>query len=341
VSPAQIVRAAGAGVQVVRRGKRRQSPAPRCRPSRLVATLAVIARRLTFAAAVTVVLVGVLACHPIRDPPVRSRPSAAAAAAEPDSIEVVWVGHATVLVRIADRWILTDPNFSERISWVVRRYVRPGVRLVDLPRLDWVLVSHAHPDHLDLPSLRQLPHGASLAVPPGVGQQLPRGLPFDHVDRLAAWDSVVREGVRVTAVPARHSNARWVLDGLWRRRAHTGFVVEYGPHVVYFAGDTGYDRELFREIGREFDIDVALVPVGPADRPGWVHRLRRHVHVSPSEALQIFEDVGAQWMVPVHFGTFFKRDAGELSAITDAIAAHERSNRVRMLQVGESETFYW
>ena len=288
-----------------------------------------------------VIAVLLAACHPIADAPVRSPPREATAHAG-DSVEVLWVGHSTVLVRLGDRWILTDPVFSEGIGGgLVRRYVRPGIDIDDLPPVDWVVISHAHADHLDVPSLERLGPGADLVVPPGLVNLLPRSLPVRDVHALDKWKSIERDGVRVTAVPARHANARWVVDGIWRRRAHAGFVVERGPHTLYFAGDTGYDAKLFREIGRRFDIDVALIPVGPADRAGWVHRLRRHVHVSPEEALRIFDDVGAQWMVPIHFGTFWKRDAGEQAAVEGAIAAHPRSEWVRLLKVGESATFRW
>jgi L-ascorbate metabolism protein UlaG (beta-lactamase superfamily) len=292
------------------------------------------------------VLVALAACHAVRDPPVRSHPRAGAGSMlDSNSIDVYWIGHATVLVRMGDRWILTDPNFSTRIGGLVRRYVRPGVAIDDLPDLDWVVVSHAHADHLDIPSLRKLPARAraraSLVIPPGVADLIPASVAFPRTFAVSKWRSVEADGVRVTAVPARHADARWVIDELWRHDAHTGYVIEYGALTVYFAGDTGYDRELFATIGERFDIDVALIPVGPANRPGWVHRLRRHVHVDPDEALAIFDDVGAQWMVPIHYGTFFKADAGERRAIRAAIDRHPRARAVRMLTIGDSTTFHW
>jgi L-ascorbate metabolism protein UlaG (beta-lactamase superfamily) len=251
----------------------------------------------------------------------------------PAGIDVVWIGHATALIRIEDRWFLTDPNFSDRVGLVYERYVEPGMQPDELPPLDAVLVSHAHMDHLDPPSLRRV-RAPLVVAPPDALRYVPDDAGFADRQPLDRWQSVARDGVTITAVPASHGAGRYYIDAAWAPNSYAGFVIEYRSHTVYFAGDTGYRPELFAEIGRRFDIDVALLPVGPADRPGWVHALREEVHAGPNDALRIFDEVGADWMVPIHFGTFFKRTAGERAAIAGAIHDHPRGDHVALLRIG-------
>lgn len=280
---------------------------------------------------------------PMAAPQRVARPAREPLTLDPDmhTIKVYWVGHATALIRLDDRWILTDPNFSDRIAVIERRRIAPGVSMKDLPPIDWVLISHAHVDHLDIPSLSRLGSAARLIVPPGVASYLPRALPFAFIMGLHTWRTVERDGVRITAVPARHSDGRFIVDSLWNRDAHTGYVIQYGPLTVFFAGDTGYHPRWFKEVARHFDIDVALIPVGPAARPGWFHALRKHVHASPAEAMAIFDDLDAQWMVPIHYGTFFKRSQAEFDDIVGAIRGHVLGHRVRMIPVGGTATFWY
>lgn len=280
------------------------------------------------------------ACGVGRSPrPAPAQSAAVVGKAATEGIDVVWIGHATALIRLDDRWILTDPNFSDRVGLVYERYVEPGLSIDQLPPLDAVIISHAHLDHLDVPSLRALPAPGLVVAPPHAMDYVPDDIDLGERAPLDAWASVERDGLRITAVPANHGSGRYYIDALWKPRSHAGFVIEYGAHTVYFAGDTGYQPEVARAIGRRFDIDVALIPVGPADRPGWVHTLRKSVHAGPLEALQIFDDTGAQWMVPIHYGTFFKRSLGEDGAIAAAIRDHDRGDRVRKLAIGGAARF--
>ena len=274
------------------------------------------------------------------DPAFRPSPAGELTARpDDDSLRVWWIGHATVLVKMGDRWILTDPVFSARLAFFVKRYVAPGIDLHGLPRIDWVLVSHAHADHLDPPSLRRLNPSANLVVPPGALPYLPADAPFAGFAALAPWQSVTQDGVTITAVPARHADGRWQLDGLWSRQAHTGYVIQHRGLTVYFAGDTAWDATIFKEIGRRFPgIDLALIPVGPATRPAVTRWFTDRVHVSPAEAMRVFEDVGARWMLPIHHGTFFRHGPGERRLIADAIEGSGRRDRVLMLQIGQAAT---
>lgn len=275
----------------------------------------------------------------MRAPAFRPNPVAEDAARPhvPGEITAIWIGHATVLVKLDDRWVITDPIFSARLGGVVKRYVAPGIDLAGMPRLSWVLISHAHTDHLDIPSLRRLDATAELAVPPGVLAYLPDSLPFAEVAPLARWRSVEKDGVRVTAVPAKHVNGRWFFDEMWSRQANTGWIVEHHGLTVYFAGDTAYDAGMFREIRRRFPhIDLALIPVGPAGESHMSRWFSKRWHVDPEQAMRAFEDLGARWMIPIHHGTFYQTGANEDRAITRAIMKHDLLDRVLFLRIGET-----
>lgn len=273
--------------------------------------------------------------HATRPAPYTPDPVAGDAATPHGSIEAYFVGHATVLLKVDDRWIMTDPVLEGTIGLIARRHVRPGIDRAHLPAIDWVLISHAHIDHLNIPSLRTLGPAGVLAVPPGVVPYLEAPLPFHAILPVDTWASVERDGVRVTAVPARHDNGRYYIDALWSRRAHTGWIVEHHGLTVFFAGDTAYDARMFKEIGRRFPrIDLALIPAGPAGEHGLARWLQKAHHADPEEALQIFEDVGASYMIPIHHGTFFKSGPAETRAIRAAIAHHDAAERVFLLDIG-------
>ena len=256
---------------------------------------------------------------------------------DPDAITVSWIGHATLLVGIRGHWFLTDPMFSERLAGVLPRVVGAAIAPSELPPLDAILVSHAHFDHLDFPSLHQL-SDVPLLVPPGIPTFLPADLPQHTVVALDAWQTWTLGDVRITAVPASHGDGRYLVDR-WHTRSHTGWVIEVGERTVYFAGDTGYVADQARELRRRFHIDVDLVPVGPAGRAGWLERLRADVHANPDAALDLFRDTGAQWMVPIHFGTFFQPAGRELPLVEAAVARHHLERWVRVLAIGETTTF--
>jgi L-ascorbate metabolism protein UlaG (beta-lactamase superfamily) len=269
--------------------------------------------------------------------PAAATAATAAAARDADDITVSWIGHATLLIGIRGHWLLTDPMFSERLAGVLPRQVEPALAPSELPPLDAILISHAHFDHLDPASLRRLPD-APLLVPSGMPVLLPRDLPQHRVVALDTWQSWTSGDLRITAVPASHGDGRYWIDR-WHTRTHTGWVIELGDRTVYFAGDTGYVAAEARELRRRFQIDVDLIPVGPAGRTGWVERLRASVHANPDAALDLFRDTGAQWMVPIHFGTFFQPAGKELPLIQAAVARHHLERSVRILAIGETTTF--
>jgi len=216
---------------------------------------------------------------------------------------VTWVGHSTFLVQLDGVNILTDPHWGDVTSPVKfagpRRIVRPGLAFEHLPKIDVVVISHDHYDHLDDGTVRRLAreHNPRFFVPLGIKAWLAeRGI--TNVVEMDWWEERTYRGVTFVCTPAQHSSGRTFRDQ--NMRLWSSWVARGRERKMFFAGDTGYTPEL-REIGRLGPFDLALVPVGGYSG----YEGSRHPnHVSPEEAVQLFEDVGGRLMVPMHWGTF-------------------------------------
>jgi L-ascorbate metabolism protein UlaG (beta-lactamase superfamily) len=215
-------------------------------------------------------------------------------------LAVTWVGHATTVVQMDDRLLVTDPVFTATVGQFSRRLVDPGVHVDDMPKVDVALVSHMHVDHLSVGSLDLLGSKIGrLLVPRGGLVYVPR-LPFP-VREVARWESESVGEMRITSVPVAHSGYRYGVDAAWMTESYTGWVVEYHGLTVYFAGDTAYDGARFRQTAERFpEIDLAILPIGPVEP----HELARKNHIDGREAMQALLDLDAHAMVPIHFDTF-------------------------------------
>lgn len=248
-------------------------------------------------------------------------------------LAVSWIGHATMLIQIDDRFVLTDPVLVDAIgAGVSRRKVGVPIDPADLPPLDAVLISHVHFDHLSLDSLAKIEPKVRRAYLPEGGLVYLTNFSFD-ADDLARWETVDDRGMQITAVPVKHLGARYMMD-TWMH-AYTGYVVRYHGVTVYFGGDTAYAREDFREAAHRFGpIDLALLPIAP------IHprSIMESMHMDPPEALAAFDDLGARRMIPMHFDTFVDSTDAPHEA-RDALAALVRArhleSRVTMLEVGQ------
>lgn len=255
-------------------------------------------------------------------------------------LAVSWIGHATVLIQIHDKIIVTDPLFTNSIGMVVKRAVKPGLDPALLTKVDFTLISHMHFDHLSYGSIDMLPKNGTMVFPDGLADYVP-DFGFREVDEMKPWDVIERDSVRITAVPAQHFNGRYGLDRGWMgERGYTGYVIEYGGIAVFFAGDTGYNPELFKEIGRRFKIDLAIVPIAPSSSTG----LGGYVHTSPLGAIEVFKDIKAQYLMPIHFGTMLFGSTANpqdpLDQLRVAAANEGISDRIVGLQVGEQRILY-
>jgi L-ascorbate metabolism protein UlaG (beta-lactamase superfamily) len=213
---------------------------------------------------------------------------------------VTFIGHSSFFIQMADKRLLIDPNFA-RWLFILKRQRRPGLRIKDLPPIDAVLVTHAHFDHLHRPSLRAVARATqrkggkpAIVVPSGVSD-LVSDLGFEKIIELDWWELIKFGGLTVTHTPSRHWGARVLKD---HHRGFGGYVLHGGRESLYHAGDTAYFNG-FREIGRRLQPDLALLPIGAYNPPSF-----RNVHTSPADAVQAFLDLRANWLTPMHYGSF-------------------------------------
>jgi N-acyl-phosphatidylethanolamine-hydrolysing phospholipase D len=234
--------------------------------------------------------------------------------ANKDMPSVTWIGHATALLQLGGKNVLTDPMFSERASPFTfigpRRKVPLPVQIAELPHIDLVVISHNHYDHLDRASVEQLNRqdgGPPLFLVPLGLRDWFRALGIDNVREMDWWDKTSLDKLDITFVPATHWSARSLFDrsetlwGGWVLQASAPAHADRGaPFTVYFAGDTGYSKD-FQDIGARFPhVDLALIPIG-AYAPRW---FMQGQHVDPAQAVQIHRDVHATRSIGIHWGTF-------------------------------------
>ena len=204
---------------------------------------------------------------------------------------VTWGGHATVLLELAGARLLTDPVLRSRVAHLRRHREAPSAELAE--RLDAVLISHLHYDHLDLPSLREIAGEVTAFAPHGAAALLRRA-GIGTVEEVRPGESGEVAGVRVSAVPAAHDSRRRPLG---RRAEPVGFVLEAGPRI-YFAGDT----DLFDGMSDIGPVDLALIPVA-----GWGPELGSGGHLDPRSAARAAALIRPAVAVPIHWGTFYPR----------------------------------
>jgi L-ascorbate metabolism protein UlaG (beta-lactamase superfamily) len=247
--------------------------------------------------------------------------------------DVTWIGHASYVVRTGGLTILTDPVWSRKIPGVRARLTPPGVPLSGVGRVDAIVISHNHYDHLDAPTIKQLPRDTATFVPARLGAWF-RRRGFTNVVELDWWESVHLGAVELSFVPAHHWSRRTLTDTcktLWG-----GWVFTSGDAKVYFAGDTGYGHWFTEIAAHHPGIDLALMPVG-AYEPNW---FMKPVHTNPDEAVQACRDLGARRMATMHWGTFVLSAEPLLDPVRRAAVAWEEAGRPRAdlwdLAVGET-----
>jgi L-ascorbate metabolism protein UlaG (beta-lactamase superfamily) len=226
--------------------------------------------------------------------PRRENDGTALKSAEP---HLTWVGHATFVQRLGGQLLATDPIWSTRIH-TIGREAAPGIAFEATPKLDVVTVSHAHFDHLDLPSLRAIGKDALYIVPKDNADVL-TGAGLPNVVELGWWESHRVGDLTVTLVPAQH----WSMRAPWdkNKRLWGGFVYESPEGTTYHAGDTAFNEGVFKAIGERFPkIEWAMLPIGAYD-PTW---FMSQQHMGPEEAGRAWELLGARTLVAMHWGTF-------------------------------------
>ncbi len=234
-----------------------------------------------------------------RAPCVPSLPNDGAYLADPGAPDsITWVGHATFAVQDGGEVFLTDPHWGAR-ALLPRRHSPPGIPLAAVPAQAFAVLSHNHYDHLDAWTVARLPPGVDWYAPLGLADWLRRRQARSAaVQELDWWQSVRRGRWTLTCLPAQHWSNR--LDSRRNSTLWCSWLLDSGRRRYYFAGDSGYFPG-FAEIGRRCaPIDVAFLPIG-AYEPRW---FMAYPHMDPADAWRAFRDLGARWMVPMHWGTF-------------------------------------
>ena len=259
-----------------------------------------------------------------------------------EGARVVHIGHASFLIQARGRNLLIDPVWAERVSPLSfagpRRVNAPGIAFEHLPRIDAVLITHNHYDHMDVDAVGRLwqRFKPRIVTPLGNDTILRRSVPdltADAVDWGQALD--LGEGVRVHVEPTAHWSARGAGDrmhALW-----ASFVLEAGAHKVYCVGDSGFgDGATFREVGRRHPgLALALLPIG-AYEPRW---FMRNNHMNPQEAVEALALSGARRALGHHWGTFRLTNEGVERPLADLAAARTAravpADRFAALRPGE------
>jgi L-ascorbate metabolism protein UlaG (beta-lactamase superfamily) len=233
-----------------------------------------------------------------------------AARVDGDSLVVTFVNHSTFLIQTMGLNILTDPIWAERASPVSfagpKRMRPPGIRLEDLPKIDIILLSHNHYDHLDIGTMQRLckEHGPAVFCPLGVGLYLEKK-GIGNITEMDWWDQVAfNADVSVLCTPAQHFSGRGMFDRdktLW-----AGFALMTGSGNIYYSGDTGYGNFFWEIAEKVAPLRLAFLPIG-AFKPEW---FMSPIHTSPADALKIHHEINSPVSIGMHFGTFPLADDG-------------------------------
>lgn len=252
---------------------------------------------------------------------------------------ITFIGHSSFFIQTGGRNFVIDPNFAKWL-FILKRLRRPGLKIKDLPPIDAVLVTHAHFDHLHRPSLRaiarstrrQTGRAPAIVVAEHMGD-LVSDLGFSNVIEMRWWDSRQIGGVDITHTPANHWGARILRD---MHRGFGGYALGTDSGTVFHAGDTAYFNG-FHEIGERLQPDIALMPIGAYHPPSF-----RNVHMDPADAVRGFLELGAQYMIPMHYGTFklsHEPMDEPLRFLATESRKHQIEDRVIVLQEGITRVF--
>ena len=229
-----------------------------------------------------------------------------------DNDYIIWIGHSTFLIKKAGTVILTDPIFSDRASPFKNigpeRLIPPVIPLKELPRIDFVTVSHNHYDHLDINSLKKISElnpDAVFLVPAG-DLKLLKKKRINNVYEFNWWETFKVEELTFTFTPVQHWSKRGLFDrnkSLWG-----GWYINFNDYGMYHAGDTGYSKDFIDTKLKLGAPKYAFIPIGAYD-PEW---FMAESHVNPEDAVQIMIDLEAEKAFGMHWGTFALTDEDTL-----------------------------
>lgn len=261
-----------------------------------------------------------------------------------DACTASWIGHSTVLMNFFGVNIITDPVFSNRVGLNFaglftigpKRLVAPALSIEQLPRIDLILLSHGHMDHLDLPSVKQFDRNIPLVMAPNTSDVI-ADLDFKTVYELdwGKWTNVA--GVRVEALRVQHFGWRfpWEEDrsrGNVEGRSYNAYLLSRNGRHIVFGGDTAYQHYFAELSSRKIAVDLAMMPIGCYDP--WIRN-----HANPEQAITMADEMGAAYILPMHWGTFIQSDEPVQEPINRLrLAAASHSARIALESAGQTWT---
>lgn len=251
-------------------------------------------------------------------------------------LRVTYIGHATLLIEVAGKRLLTDPNFDPALGKFLPRVSAPGIALAALPKLDAILLTHAHADHLSFDSLDALPDDIPLFAPPAIAKWLTKQ-GYRHAEAVAPGETIEVADIRIHAASAMHKGNRYGVDR-WRSAANM-YLMETNKISCFFAGDTALTPDTTHLVenclgSNARSLDLALLPIGYA--PWWKPGFRKG-HLTSNDALVLFERLKARYFIPYHWGTFNHVTSTAFDAIDRLRATlqnHPLHPAVRILEPG-------
>lgn len=253
-------------------------------------------------------------------------------------ISACWIGHSTVLMNLFGTTVLTDPVFRDRVGLDLgglftlgpKRLVAPALSVNDLPPIDVVLISHAHMDHCDLPSLELLPKSSVLVAPKGL-LSLFDGLGFRKVVEVGWGESMVAGAITIEGLPVRHQGTRYP----WRTGVEPGtdpgasnaYLLNTQNSFVFFGGDSAYYEGYQAIRDRENPVSLAVLPIG-----GYIPH--HDNHCTPEEALTMADAMNAQQILPIHWGTFPGEEAADEPITRLRTTLGNRTDRIAIDRIG-------
>ncbi|MGG4493525.1 MBL fold metallo-hydrolase [Brevibacillus reuszeri] len=254
-----------------------------------------------------------------------------------DEVTFTWVGHSTILLNLFGTKILTDPVIGEKLGLRVagvfhvgpKRFTPPALTFDEIGEVNVILLSHAHMDHVDLPSLRKLAKRSIHVITAQNTSRLIQRMPFGSYEEMQPGEMVTTEaGVTITAIPVRHWGNRFPWNGDY---GYQGYIIEKNGVRILYPGDTAYiSMEHYpQQYGK---LDLVFMPIGAYKPDSY-----QQAHCTPEQAWQMFKQSGGQWLVPIHWNTFvLSREPVDEPIERLLAAAGEERDRIVVERQGET-----
>jgi L-ascorbate metabolism protein UlaG (beta-lactamase superfamily) len=249
---------------------------------------------------------------------------------------ITWLGHSSFYIQLNGLKILTDPVYHHLTPLLKRKHALP-CPIDTFTKINYILLSHGHRDHLDIPTLKILlknnPY-VTLLCPLGFEKML-RNIGFKNIQEAAWWQQYNTPELTIDFLPAKHWNRRFIWD--YNTTLWGSFSIQNKETSIYFSGDTGFSPH-FTEIKEQFNsFDVCLMPIG-AYKPRYI---MEWAHISPQEAVEAFHLLNGKTFIPMHYGTFDLSDepASEPLQLLQEFQNQQKINGdLKILKVGEIYT---